>query len=202
MSIKSTANKLLLSTALIFTSLAPAQAADKNETYAVKGAGVSYCSMFIESMQSRDKNYFVYGGWVEGYLTGLNQQLANTFDLAPWQTTELLLRIIEPICQKNPKQQFHNVVKAMAGELSQHKVSQSGNYIQVEADKNLIFQEAIITRIKAALVEKGFYVGDDNLGWDKPVITAVKDFQRSQELEETGLPDQFTLYKLFYTSNQ
>jgi len=201
MSIKRTTNKLLLCTVLAFTSVTPAQAADENETYAVKGAGVSYCSTFVESMQSRDKNYFVYGGWIEGYLTGLNQQLANTFDLAPWQTTELMLRIIEPICQQNPKQQFHNVMKAMAGEFSQHKVSQSGNYIQIEADKSLVFQEVIITRIKATLVEKGFYKGDDDFGWGEAVIAAVKDFQRSQGLEETGLPDQLTLYKLFHSAN-
>lgn len=201
MLIKSTIKKIFLSTAITLTSLTPAQAADDNKIYAVKGAGVAYCSTFIESMQLRDKNYFVYGGWVEGYLTGLNQQLTNTFDLAPWQTTELMLKMIEPICKQNPKKQFHEVVKAMAGQFSQDKILQSGNYIQVEADKNLVFQDSVITRIKTALVEKGFYEGDDNLGWGEAVITAVKNFQRSQGVEETGLPDQVTLYKLFYGTN-
>ncbi len=201
MSIKKISNKLLLCTALILTTQTPLQAADKNEIYAIKGAGVSYCSTFVESMKTRDKYYFVYGGWIEGYLTGLNQQLTDTFDLTPWQTTELMLRVIEPICQQNPEQQFHKVVKAMAGEFSQQKISESGNYIQLEADKNLVFQETVIKRIKNTLVEKGFYKGDDNLSWGEPVIAAVKEFQRSQDLEETGLPDQFTLYKLFYGAN-
>lgn len=201
MSIKIISSKLLICSSLIFSTCNSLQAADKNEVYAVKGAGVSYCSTFLESMEARDKNYFIYGGWVEGYLTALNQQLADTFDLAPWQTTELMLKMIEPVCQQNPEQQFHNVVKAMAGQFSEHKITESSNYVQLETNKNLVFQESVIKRIKNALMEKGLYEGDDDLSWGGEVTTAIKEFQHSQDLEETGTPDQVTLYKLFYGKN-
>jgi len=200
MSIKSITK--LLACSILVASTQGAQAADKNERYAIKGAGVSFCSTFAESIQARDKNYYIYGGWIEGYLTGLNQQLENTFDLAPWQTTELMLRMVEPICQQNPKQQFHTVVKAMAGQLSENKISEQGNYTQLEADKSLVFQESTVRLIKDTLVGRGFYDGDSDYKWGDGVISAMKKFQRSKGLKETGLPDQLSLYQLFYGTSE
>ncbi len=196
MAIRARLNKTLLSLALLAS---PAlYAADQNDKFAVKGAGISPCSTFIKAMENKDHTYYMFGGWLDGYITSLNQQLPDTFDITPWQTTELLMKIIESNCQQNPNQQIHSIAKAMVVQLMEQRITVGERYLQLEADKNLILQEGVIRNIKQKLDDKGHYDGDLTVSWDEKEITAMKAFQRTQQLEETGLPNQATLYKLFY----
>lgn len=173
-------------------------AADKNEAYAIKGVGTLYCSKFVEAIDEGNQAFLVYGGWVEGYLTALNQQLDSTYDLAPWQSTEFLLRFVEASCRKSPKVQFQLVVKAMVAELAKQKLTTGGQYVLIKGGKGMLFQEEIVRRAKASLAGKGFYKGDSSIvGWSDAVRSAMKAFQKSKNLEQTGLPDQATLLHLF-----
>ena len=178
----------------------PAQAIDTNNVYAVKGAGLTACARFLESAENKDGSYLVYGGWIEGYISALNQQLDQTFDLAPWQSTPLLLRLVEANCKANENVQFHQVAKAMVGQLVEGKIQVGSSFIMINNDPHFVFQEEVIKRIKIVLRQKGFYQGAIDKTWTQDSMDALKGFQNSKGLPTSGLPDQDTLTQLFYSN--
>lgn len=171
------------------------QGADGNNAYAIKGAGIAKCSKFIELHQKKSDVYLVFGGWIEGYLTAINQQQPNTFDLAPWQSTQLLLAATESLCKQKPEMQFQEAVQVLIGGLAQQRITQGGKFITID---QYVFQEEVIKRMKGALKSRGLYSGNTNdAQYDDKLKAAVKQFQKSVKQAGTGLPDQGTLFELF-----
>jgi len=175
----------------------PAFAADENKAFAIKGAGITDCKRFVESASKRDNLYFMYGSWLEGYMTASNLHLKQTFDIAPWQSTQLLLKVIESICKKNPTSKFHQVANSMISELSKQRLDVGRKYIDVNGDRKYVYQEEVIRRIKLALKKKDLFTGEINSNFDDELVKSIKEFQKSLKHQQTGLPDQGTLYELF-----
>ena len=188
--------KLILILASFF-AMPLAHATDNNDAYAIKGAGITSCSNFIKSAQNKDKTLYIYGGWIEGYFTASNQHFQDTFDLAPWQTTQLLLKIVESVCTKNPSLKFHQVLNSMAVEMGKQRLNKGGKFVKINDSLNYVLQEEVIARMKHALKAKGYYSGEINGTYGDSIKTAIKRFQKEVGQPETGLPDQGTLYELF-----
>lgn len=51
--------------------------------------------MFSEARKEQDDVYFVTAAWVDGYITGVNQYAAGTYDISPFESTELLMAIVD-----------------------------------------------------------------------------------------------------------
>ena len=65
-----------------------AYAADKDKAYAPKGAATLTCEgMSKINPNSTDAALVV--GWFDGYVTALNMATPETFDIAPWQDSQL-----------------------------------------------------------------------------------------------------------------
>jgi hypothetical protein len=73
--------------ALMLVSLllaaSPVFAADSTNRFALRGVGLADCEHFLKAMKERKENVLVAGGWLEGYITAVNQFTPNTFDIAP-----------------------------------------------------------------------------------------------------------------------
>ncbi len=178
---------------------AVAQGADIDSKFAVKGAGISSCEKFLEAYEEEKELYYTYGGWLDGYMTAANQHLGDTYDIAPWQSTGLLLTMMASNCKKNPEISFHQVAQLMVDELVKTRLRSAGRYGVIQGGSPVPLHEDIIRRIKVALKEGGYYSGNTHVAtWDEDVVTAVKAFQKSKNLPETGMPDQSTLFMLFY----
>jgi len=170
---------------------------DKNNTYAIEGAGIASCSKFVESASKKDNHYYVYGGWVEGFLTASNQHQEQTFDLTPWQSTQLILKIIESICTENPKAKFHQVLNNLVPELSKQRISIGGKFVDIDGKRKYVFQEEVILRMKKALTNKQLYTGGLTTEYSDELKNSVIKFQKKIHQNATGLPDQATLFELF-----
>lgn len=172
---------------------------DSSNAYAIKGAGIAKCSKFIEFHQKKSDVYLVFGGWLEGYLTATNQQQTDTFDLAPWQSTQLLLLATESLCKQKPDMQFQEAVQVLIGQLAQQRITQGGKFVTIDS---YIYQEEVVKRMKNALKSRGLYSGVGDGQYDDKLKAAVKQFQKGIKQPETGLPDQGTLYELFKPQKQ
>ncbi len=182
---------------LLITCNSPTYSADSASSYAIKGVGIASCSHFIKSAKAQDKLYFIYGGWVDGFVTASNQHLRETFDLTPWQSTGLLLKIAESICAQNPKMQFHQAINKIKVELAKQRLDKGENYVDIANNKKYVYQEEVIRRMKQMLKNKKHYSGPINAEYDENMKIAVKSFQKSIKQSQTGLPDQGTLFELF-----
>jgi hypothetical protein len=176
-----------------------AWSADENDKFAALGAGVVSCSRFLEARELRSKEYFLFGGWIEGYLSSINQREKDTYTLVPWQSVDVLAGFLAEYCSKNPDHAFLKAVASMAAALRPQRLSTASERIAVSVNqyKKDFFRE-VLARMQKKLSERGYYNGETKGDFDKTTATALGLFQRDAGIEVSGFPDQKTLFRLFY----
>jgi len=174
-------------------------AADQEGNFAVKGAGVASCENYSQARQEKSNLYFRFGGWMEGYLTAINEHREQTYDVAPWETTELLAALVDQHCQQNPDQNFASVIRAMTGALFDDRLLNRSELREVTVGGNTVrMYEATIRRIQEELAVEGFYDGPVDGDYGPGTQSAMQAFQESIGAPEpTGFPDQVSLLRLF-----
>lgn len=176
----------------------PAGAADGKGDFAVDGGGAQTCAAFNSARAKRNNDYAIYAGWVDGYVTGANQYTKDTYDMTPWQTSELLLTAIGRYCEKNPQHSFINAVNGMLAALKPERLQQKSELMVIQSEgQGTVAYKAVVEQIQRKLTDKKLYSGKIDGLYSPPLRDALKAFQSKANLEKTGLPDQATLYKLF-----
>jgi peptidoglycan hydrolase-like protein with peptidoglycan-binding domain len=91
--------------------------------------------------------------------------------------------------------QFQEAVQILIGQLAQQRITQGGKFVTID---QYVYQEEVIKRMKSTLKSRGLYSGNvDDGQYDEKLKAAVKRFQKGIKQQETGAPDQGTLYELF-----
>lgn len=194
---KAAGKLVLILAALTFSN--PIQAADEAENFAVKGAGLARCNDYIEARRSNAPAFYQFGGWINGYLTALNQLKPETYDLAPWQSSDLLAGVILRNCRENPENRFINTVAAMVDSLNAQRILTKSPFVEAHAGETRIriYQE-LLRRTQEKLAESGLYQGEPTGLFDQETEDGLRAYQKAGRLIETGLPDQATLLAMFY----
>lgn len=186
---------------ICLAAAAPVHAATDKGEFGVKGIGATDCATLVREFKASTPNAMMYGGWLYGYLTAMNQTSADTFDLTPWQDLNTLTNFIVDYCGKNPRTSFGQAVFNMTAALKPRRARSASAPRRIgPKGSSMVLYGETITRIGQALKAKGYYKGA--LDESKPQFTeemskAVKAFQAHNKLSETGMPDQFTLFRLF-----
>ncbi len=177
----------------------PVRAADEEENFAIKGAGLARCSDYIEARQKNTPAFYQFGGWINGYLTALNQLTPETYDLAPWQSSDLLAGVILRNCRENPQQRFITTVAAMVSSLNAQRLLTKSPLVEAHAGETRIrIYRELLRRTQEKLAESGLYQGEPTGVFDQKTEDGLRAYQKSARLSETGLPDQATLLAMFY----
>lgn len=173
-------------------------AADLNNKFAVKGAGRKPCSDFIQAMDSRTSDYYMYGGWLEGYISAYNQSQGNNYDITPWQTTELLLSLIKYQCKNNQNMPFLNATNSLMKTMFPIRLKQEDKIVEINAnDRKSYYYSRTLTDAKQRLKKLGFISYEIDDKFSERDVKAFADFQKKAGLKITGVPDQITLTNLF-----
>lgn len=189
-------NGLLLAVLLILPAH-PLKAADQNHQFAALGGGVVSCNRFLEVRQAKDKEYFMLGGWVDGYLTARNQLGPETFTLVPWQSTDLLMGLLAQYCGKNPEASLLRGVMLMAEALKAQRLKAASERVKVRIGSlSHDFFRDVLVQMQHRLTKAGYYKGAASGDFNAETLAAMKQFQRANGLEASGFPDQKTLLKL------
>ncbi len=187
--------------ALLLLLLSPygAQAAGEEGPFALEGVGSEPCKQFTRARKDqKSQDYALFVGWIYGYLSAYNQFNEDTVDIIPWQGFGLLDTFLSNYCQKHPKDAFAAAVGAMTSSVAPMRLQEKSEVVEVSAgDKSVALYEEILRRAQKALAELGYYEGEIDGVYGKETRTAFKEYQRDNDLDVTGLPDQGTLYKLF-----
>jgi hypothetical protein len=174
-------------------------AADVDGKFAVKGAGRKSCEDFIQAKRSGSEDYLLYAGWLEGFISSYNQFQEKTFDITPWQTSELLLILMSEQCKTNPQSRILTVVNGLFKALFPIRLESESTIIKVSLDgRDTYYYSEIIKRVKSRLKVATDYKGDetsDDFGAEE--IRAIVDFQKKTGLTVTRVLDQNTLSRLF-----
>jgi hypothetical protein len=189
------------------------RAATPTGEFAIEGAGFATCSAFIAARKARTElraekadadamagvdSYARFIGWIEGYLTATNRYMADTFDVAPWQTPELYGVIVSDHCEKNPEERLYSVVMKMVTTMADDRMKAPSEQVGLSIKgRGFTLYTEVIRRTQDALKKQGLYRGEVNGTWDTDTQKGVAGYQAVVGLQDTGLPDPLTLWLLF-----
>ena len=136
--------------------------------------------------------------WAAGYITAFNQLDDDTVDIVPWQGMELLATLLAQHCQTHPEQSFARSVSAMTSALYGQRMREESAIVVIKTDGgSMPVYDTVVRRAQVALKSLGYYAAEADGKFGEPTRSAFREFQASEKIKETGLPDQETLYLLF-----
>lgn len=189
----------LIVTSMLVLCAGGAQAAAVKGEFGIKGIGATDCATAVREYKGATPNAMMYGGWLYGYITALNQTTPDTFDLATWQDLNTLSNFIIDYCSKNPRTSFAQAVFNMTTALQPKRLRSASKPVRFARNgKNFVMYGEVIVRMQQALATKGFYKlgGAPKPEYTDEMARALTQFQLKNKLPGTGEPDQFTLFKL------
>lgn len=176
-----------------------AWSADEELKFAAKGAGRMDCADFVVSAEKKNTDYQLYAGWLEGFLTSYNQFQPHNYDITPWQTTELMLLLLERQCKEHPEQKYLDATNSLIKSLFPARLVKQDDIVQVSfGSYHGYFYQQTLLQAKQRLKNLGFYqqevVADE---FKQSDVKAFSSYQKKHGLKVTGFPDQRTLATLF-----
>ena len=177
-------------------------AADDKGQFGVRGAGLIPCALYTKEREAQGDVYLMTAAWVDGYITGTNQHLSETYDSLSFETTELLTAILGKHCKKNPNDLIFPVVKNLLEKLHGDRLSVHSEKTDVTiGERKVSLYIEVLKRIQTKLASAGYYKGKIDADYGPSTIEAMKKFQRSIEFRPTGFPDQMTLWRLLRSAD-
>jgi hypothetical protein len=190
---------LLLTSALVAAAMAPGhlRAVDSSGHFVPRGVGLATCEQFLKALEERQENILLAGGWLEGYMTAINQLMPKTFDIAPWQNTETILALVKSNCERNRDQRFFDIVTAMIRFLEKNRLQEKSDRVLAEADgQRVMVYTEIMRDAQQRLIDEGLLQGNADGQFGAKTKAALQEFQKRENIQVTGLPDQVTLWRL------
>lgn len=194
-----TIRTLVASAALAVCTALPVQAVDADGRFAIEGGGLQTCAEYRSALRWRTADVPAYGGWIEGYLTALNQAYGRVYDLTPWQTTESLLSLLRSVCAQMPDEtRLALALDRMVTILLPDALTEESPIVAVEAEDGQAYAMyvAVLDRINDALRARGHDVVSLPGHFGVDTRDGLRAVQSEAGLTETGLPDQRTLFVL------
>jgi hypothetical protein len=190
----------VMALAIMLLVAGPLTAADAEKRFAVKGVGAAKCSAFIKSFDSRaTEDIALFAGWISGFISALNEGIDNTFDLAPWQSPEVLVLLMRDLCGKKPEEPYYRAAAGLVSILGRDRLQTLSEPVEIKVkDNRTILPKDIVKRVQERLKALDLYKGTIDGAFGPGMQKALEAFQKQQKIAETGIPDQQTLLRLFY----
>lgn len=191
--------RALLISLLTLSLLTEAAAADKDNNFAIKGLAALPCATFVEERNKGSQLYSEALSWLTGFISAVNYLTADTYDLLPWQSPDLLSLLLANHCAANPEESFFHATDKLLGVLMEDRLQSVSDVVTVTVgEQSFSHYRSIINRLQSALIEGGYLKMKWPSGeYDTATVNAMKAFQEEKKLEVNGLPDQQTLFTLF-----
>ena len=151
----------------------------------------------MRAHELKEKEWYVFYGWLDGYLSALNEKSTGTFDVAPWQSTELIAEIVRSTCQRDKEQHFFPLVRSVVLSLQKHKLEsvEAKKAIEVGNNTALIYPSTV-RQAQVALAGRGHFKGTPSGTFDAETRAAIEAFQAKHAIPVNGLPGPVTLWAL------
>jgi hypothetical protein len=175
-----------------------ALAATEEGRYAVRGAALVSCAIYERERKIQSPVYQVIGAWIDGYISGLNQGAPGIYDVASFESTELIAALLSEHCSKNPNDSLFAVLKLLTDKIAANKLTEPSEKVRVKrGERSVLLYSEILMRLQHKLAAMGYYTGTIDGAYSEATQQAIRRYQESIALNPTGFPDQLTLWRLF-----
>ena len=173
-------------------------AAGAENSFALKGLGQATCNQYLQERGAESGVYGRFMSWTQGYLSAYNQMQSDTVDIMPWQSTGLQASLITEYCKQNREARYFQAVAWLVAYWRDDRLQSRSEAIEVTAnDRTITIYTEILRRAQEALSERGHYDGPIDGEYGDGTRAAFQAFQKANNLQQTGLPDQRSLFALF-----
>lgn len=187
----------VICTAALLLAAAHARSADDKGQYAVRGAGLISCALYTRERAAQGDVYLATAAWIDGYVTGINQYASQTYDVLPFEGTELVMAILDRHCSEHPTDPVFGVLTNLLEKLWPDRLAQKSEKTTIAmGEKETRLYVEVIRRVQQRLQAAGVYEGPISGEYSKQTAEAVQRFQESIGFEATGFPDQLTSWRL------
>ena len=177
-------------------------AADKKGQYGVRGVGLISCDVYMKERKAQGEVYLMAAAWMDGYITATNQHASDTYDVASFESTELLAAVLDEHCEKRPSARVFTVLRALFEKIHQDRLLERSQKTEVVVgDRKVSLYAEVLKRVQRKLRSANFYKGKIDGDYGRNTVEAMKKFQASVSFQPTGFPDQATLWKLLRSPN-
>ncbi|MCC7486017.1 MAG: peptidoglycan-binding protein [Burkholderiales bacterium] len=175
----------------------PARAADSGGAHAVRGVGLVTCEQFLQEAEKKSSVFFMIGGWIDGYVTGVNHYAPDTYDALSFESTELVVRLIEGHCKARPADRLFAVAAAFLARFSDDRIRAQSPIVRGKVgDQEFAIYAEVLRRAQRRLTDLGYYKGEPEADYGERTRSAFAAYQERSGMRSTGLPDQGTLWRL------
>lgn len=178
---------------------ASAHSATTDGAFAVRGAGVIDCKTFLMEREKRSRAYLMMGGWIDGYLTGINQYAQDTYDATSFESTELFAQIVADHCKTHPDDRLFEIMNSIIRQKWKDRTVEQTPFVTVTVEgRSTRLYRTTVERVQRRLAEKGFLKSKPSGDFDDATVRAIASFQKTLAgYKATGFPDEATLFMLF-----
>ena len=177
-----------------------AQAADGKGRFALKGAATATCERYLQAVKEGGKALASFGGWLEGYMTAVNQYSAETYDVVSFESSQSLAIALANHCNKHPEKRYFHANRDMLAALFKNRIKEASplhKAAPADGAAGIYVYEETIKRLQTRLTELKLYGGPIDGLYNDGTRAAVRQFQTKQGLEPNAVPTQKTLQNLF-----
>lgn len=176
----------------------PVAAADKNGSFAVRGAGALSCDTLL-NLKEGDRPAFSQQleEWVLGYVTAMNRQGGGTYDALVVQQVSVLPNMIAAVCKSNPAVSLEAVVFNILQRLQPAKIQTESPLVEAKVGTtSASVRKDTLIALQYNLQTLKLYSGKPNGEFGSETQEAIRKYQKSVSLPETGLPDSATVIRI------
>lgn len=178
----------------------PIHAADEDGGFVVRGMGVVSCGDLVDALRvpEPDMVRIRFVAWLSGYITHASRVHPTQHDVLPFADVESFATIVARICDANRDARVeaatHRVLELLAplnadeaetAELAEHN------------GVRFWIRPSVLEAVQHDLIARGLLADGQADGVFGPATAAaIASFQQGIGLEQTGLPDAWTLFQL------
>ncbi len=189
---------LVLAGLAVGTAGGGARAAGSDGQFALRGLGGAQCTTLTSAVDGNKTLRESLATWISGYLSGVNQTQADTFDVIPLQNPLILAALVEAACRQNPDVTVQGATGAIVQKLDAGRAHHASEMLRLgDAAAPVSIRSEVLAFVQDRLAAMGLMAAAASPGtFDAATQAALKTFQGSVNLPASGLPDDPTLLML------
>ena len=175
----------------------PVHAGDAQGQFGIRGAGLVTCALYERERETRSPVYQIIAGWMDGYITGINQHAPDTYDALSFESTEMLAAVISENCKSHPNTPVFSVLNAVIKQVADDRLRSPSEKVEVKlGERSVLLYQVVLQRLQKKLAGAGFYRGPIDGTFNAATRKALGKYQSANGLKPTGFPDQVTLWRI------